>query len=174
MGQIAEAKTRQAQAKAEEEQIERKLAISQKELPTLEVKWKSVEKDAGDNKKKVQLAKRELAELRQRLSTFEWDNEKEQAAEMKLRELKQQVRHLSDVSIFLFCFVMYLLMLSSVVKLPDKTSEASTSTTPRLIPTLIEQKSKAALARSSRSTKRITTKLLLSRSLLVAVFTTLL
>ena len=53
MGQLADAKARQAHAAGEEEQSRLKLGMSQKELKALEKRWKEVEKEAGEGKRKL-------------------------------------------------------------------------------------------------------------------------
>jgi structural maintenance of chromosome 2 len=52
MGQLADAKAKLAQATAEEEQSRVKLGMSEKELKTLEGRWKEVEREVGDGKRK--------------------------------------------------------------------------------------------------------------------------
>ncbi len=51
MGQLAEAKARIAQGKAEEEQSRVKLGMREKELQALQKKMKEVEREAGDSAK---------------------------------------------------------------------------------------------------------------------------
>lgn len=101
MGQIAEAKSKLAQAAAEEEQSRIKLGMSEKELKALEVKWKEVERESGESKKKVVAMRDEVEQSRKRINNCGWNADMEEASETKLRGLRQQVRELNDVGFLL-------------------------------------------------------------------------
>lgn len=164
MGQIADAKGRLAKASAEEEQTNCNLQMQQKELKVLEARWKEVERDAGDGKKKVEAMKGAVEQFRKKLITCGWNAEMEEALETKLNNLRTQVRDLKQVRVLT---TPSLINLTSSQRNATQSSEAlaaSTSTTHHPTPTSIEAKSKAASAPSSLSERRTTTKPPLSRS----------
>ncbi|KAG5645320.1 hypothetical protein DXG03_006509 [Asterophora parasitica] len=96
MGQLADAKARIAQGQAEEEQSKVKLAMSERELKALEARWKEVERDAREGQKALEAKRKAVDEWRIRLGKCGWSEEKETAAEEKLRSAKAEVRVLSD------------------------------------------------------------------------------
>jgi len=77
MGQLAEAKSRLAQGQAEEEQCKVKLAMSEKELRTLEGRWKEVEREARDGQRKLETMKVAVEECKKRLAASGWNEEME-------------------------------------------------------------------------------------------------
>lgn len=101
MGQLAEARSRIAQGEAEEEQSKVKLGMSEKELKTLEGRWKEVEKEAQKGKRNVEAMKASVEDYRQKVAESGWNEEMEKAGDAKLREAKAEVRSLNDVR-FLF------------------------------------------------------------------------
>ncbi|KAF5375839.1 hypothetical protein D9615_008170 [Tricholomella constricta] len=96
MGQLAEAKGRLAHGQAEEEQSKVKLAMSEKELKTLEARWKEVERDAREGQKALQAKRAAVEECHRKLQNCGWNQEKETVLEEKLRNAKAEVRSLSD------------------------------------------------------------------------------
>lgn len=97
MGQLADAKARQAHAAGEEEQSRLKLGMSQKELKALEKRWKEVEKEAGEGKRKLKEKETEVEKLRKKVEASGWSSEKESQNEMALRSAKATVRQLTEV-----------------------------------------------------------------------------
>lgn len=97
MGQLAEARSRIAQGEAEEEQSKVKLGMSEKELKTLEGRWKEVEKEAQKGKKNVEAMKASVEDYRKRVANSGWNEEMERAGDAKLRDAKAEVRSLNDV-----------------------------------------------------------------------------
>ena len=99
MGQLADAKARLAQASAEEEQSRVKLGMSERELKTLEERWKKVEKEAGEGQKNLQNMKRELDGFKKKVVECGWSAEKEREQEIALRTAKGNVRQYTEVSL---------------------------------------------------------------------------
>ncbi|KAF8631642.1 hypothetical protein AX17_005044 [Amanita inopinata Kibby_2008] len=96
MGQIAEARARAAQAAAEEEQSKVRLGMAEKELKALENRWKDVEREAGDGKKRVERMKQEVEGCKAKLAKCRWNAELESQNDMKLREARSAVRDLTN------------------------------------------------------------------------------
>ncbi|KAF8512670.1 condensin complex subunit SMC2 [Hysterangium stoloniferum] len=96
LGQIADAKARLAQATAEEEQTRRKLALREKELTDLEVKWKKVEKEAGDGRKTLEAARKDLADVKKRVDATGWSAEKDTRLEEEIRQARAEVRSVAE------------------------------------------------------------------------------
>ncbi|KAF8885194.1 condensin complex subunit SMC2 [Infundibulicybe gibba] len=96
MGQLADARQRLAQAAAEEEQSKVKLGMSEKEFGALEGRWKEVEREASDNRKKVDAMKTAVETYRKKLEGCEWNAEREKAGEERLKQLKLEIRALSE------------------------------------------------------------------------------
>jgi len=97
MGQLADAKARLAQASAEEEQSRVKLGMSEKELKTLEGRWKEVEREAGEGRKKVEGMKGAVEGYRKKVAACGWNAEMERAGEGRLKDAKGEVRALTEV-----------------------------------------------------------------------------
>ena len=97
LGQLADAKARLAQSTAEEEQTRRKLNLRDKELAELEVKWKKVEKEAGDGRKSLEAAKKELDGVRKKVEATGWSVEKDAQVETEIRQAKANVRAMTEV-----------------------------------------------------------------------------
>ena len=72
----------------------------EKELKEKEAKWKAVEKDAGDGAKSLQKGKKDVETLQKKLDATGWTAEKEEAAAGQARELREQVRSLTEVSAY--------------------------------------------------------------------------
>ncbi|KAK1224650.1 Structural maintenance of chromosomes protein 2 [Marasmius sp. AFHP31] len=96
MGQLQAARTRQAQGKAEEEQHKKKLSMAENELRETEARWKKVEKDAGEGKKRLDVLQGVVDECRKKLSSCGWDSQKEQDGETKIQDLRNEVEALSS------------------------------------------------------------------------------
>ena len=97
LGQLADAKARIAQGTAEEERTRRKLSLREKELAELEVKWKKVEKEAGDGRKSLEAARKELEVVRRKVEVTNWDLEKDAQMETEMRQAKSNVRVMAEV-----------------------------------------------------------------------------
>ena len=106
MGQLADARTRLTQAAAEEEQCRVKLANAQKELQSLQARWREVEKEASDGKKNLATMKAEVERFRQRVDQCGWNEQREKAMEEELRAARSAVRQLADVGRLIFCYVL--------------------------------------------------------------------
>ncbi len=78
LGQIAEARARGAQARAEEEQSKITLSMQEKDLKDRQNRWKEVERDAGEGKRKIQALKAELERCRQQSERCGWNREMEE------------------------------------------------------------------------------------------------
>lgn len=99
MGQLADAKARLAQASTEEEQSKQRLAMSQKELKTLESRWKEVELEAGEGQKRLKAMQAEVENFRKKVAQAGWSEEKEREGETALRNAKAEVRQLTEVGV---------------------------------------------------------------------------
>ena len=99
MGQIADARARTAQAQAEEEQCKVRLGMAQRELKALETKWKEVEREAGDGRKKIERTKQTVEACRAALAQCKWNEELEQNLEAKLKEARDNVAELTHVGL---------------------------------------------------------------------------
>lgn len=97
MGQLADAKARLAQASAEEEQSRVKLGMSEKELKTLEGRWKEVEREAGEGKKNLEVMKVTVEKFRKKVAECGWSADKEREGEIALRTAKGEVRQFTEV-----------------------------------------------------------------------------
>ncbi|KAG6836670.1 hypothetical protein H0H93_005088 [Arthromyces matolae] len=96
MGQLATARARIAQGQAERKQCTVKLEMNEKELKTLQARWKEVERDARDGQKNLAVKKSAVDECRKKLEKCGWDEQKEKAGEEKMREAKAVVRRLVE------------------------------------------------------------------------------
>ncbi|KAJ7083090.1 condensin complex subunit SMC2 [Mycena belliarum] len=96
MGQLATARQQAAQAAAEEKQSRVKLGMSETELKTLEVRWKALERDAGDGRKKLEAMRVAVEGCRAKVAQCAWSDEKENESEGRFRALKSQVRSLEE------------------------------------------------------------------------------
>lgn len=97
MGQLADARARLAQATAEEEQCRVKLVNAEKELKSLQARWKEVEREANDGKKNVTVMKAEVERFRQRVAQCGWDEQRDSAMEEALGQARSAVRQLTEV-----------------------------------------------------------------------------
>ncbi|KAH9917715.1 condensin complex subunit SMC2 [Fomitopsis serialis] len=96
MGQLADAKARLAQANTEEEQGKQRLVMSQKELKTLESRWKEVEREAGEGQKRLKAMQAEVESFRSKVAQAGWSQEKEHEGELALRNAKAEVRQVTE------------------------------------------------------------------------------
>ncbi len=99
MGQIADARARAAQAAAEEEQSRVRLGMAQRELKALESRWKEVEREAGDGRKKIERTKQTVETCRASLARCKWNEELENNLEAKLKEARDNVAELIHVGL---------------------------------------------------------------------------
>ena len=97
MGQIADARTRLAQAAAEEEQLRVRLDMSRHELADLEKRWKAVEREAGQGERDIKKMRTEVEILRKKVDATGWTTEKERASEEALRRAKDNAIRSSQV-----------------------------------------------------------------------------
>lgn len=117
LGQLADAKARIASAATEEEQSRMRMSMVEKELKEKELKWKAVEKDAGEGEKALVKSKKDVESLRQKLSATGWDGEKETHALNQIREAREQIRTLTEVSGF---FVLSSSLLSAMLDVDEQ------------------------------------------------------
>ncbi|KAF7375113.1 Structural maintenance of chromosomes protein [Mycena sanguinolenta] len=94
MGQLATARQQAAQAAAEEKQARVKLGMSESELKTVEARWKTMEREAGDGKKKLEGLRVTVEGCRNKVAQCAWSEEKENASERNMQELKARVQSL--------------------------------------------------------------------------------
>lgn len=97
MGQIADARQREAQGKAEEAQNRQKLSMNQKSLGEVQARWREVEREAGEGKKKFERMRQEVDQLRKKVEASGWSNEKEAEAATALRAARDEVRQVTEV-----------------------------------------------------------------------------
>lgn len=97
MGQIADARQREAQGKAEEAQNRQKLSMNQKSLSEVQARWREVEREAGEGKKKLERMRQEVDQLRKKVEASGWSNEKEAEAATALRAARDEVRQFTEV-----------------------------------------------------------------------------
>ena len=98
MGQLADARARLAQATAEEQQSRTKLASAEKDLKTLQARWKDVEREAGEGKRNLAAMKTEVDKAKRKLEQSGWSAEREKEGETALREAKSAVREWTEVN----------------------------------------------------------------------------
>ena len=70
--------------------------MAERELKTLEARWKDVEHEAGNGKKKVEKMKQMLEACQTRLAGCKW-NQLEKQGEAKLRDARNTVKDLTSV-----------------------------------------------------------------------------
>ncbi|EIW52907.1 condensin complex subunit SMC2 [Trametes versicolor FP-101664 SS1] len=97
MGQLADARTRSAQAAAEEEQSRVKLAMSEKELKALESRWKAVEREAGEGARTLEEMRGGVEKCKKRIAETGWSTEKEEVHDGAIRKAKEDVRRLAQM-----------------------------------------------------------------------------
>ena len=97
LGQIADARARLSQATTEEEQSRMKLGMSQNELKTLEAKWRDVERDAQDGRKRLDVISAEVEKLKKQVLDSGWSEEAEQRSQQQLNDARRDYRNLTEV-----------------------------------------------------------------------------
>ena len=98
MGQIAEAKTRLAQAKTEEHQNKMKLGMSRKELVEMKKRGRACLEEREEGQRKLGRVRAEVEEMRARLGKIGWSEKREGAL-----EARAEVRNLGEVcDLFIF------------------------------------------------------------------------
>jgi structural maintenance of chromosome 2 len=107
MGQLADAKARLAHATTEEEQTRMKLGMSEKELKALEARWKDVEREAGEGQRSLQAKKAEVESYRTKIASSGWNEDREKACDMALRNARDELRRHTEVCIFIAALVPY-------------------------------------------------------------------
>jgi structural maintenance of chromosome 2 len=99
MGQLADARTRLAREAADEEQLRRKLSMTEKELIEANKKWKAVEMEAAEMQTGLEKGETDLDSMKAKISKLSWNEEQEKAAESKMTNLKQSLRELKEVRV---------------------------------------------------------------------------
>ncbi|KAF9255221.1 condensin complex subunit SMC2 [Marasmius fiardii PR-910] len=94
MGQLQAARARQSQAAAEEETTKVKVSMAEKELQDTEARWKKVEKDAGEGRKRLDTMQGVVEECKRKLTACGWNAEMEAEGESKIEGLRRQVETL--------------------------------------------------------------------------------
>lgn len=97
MGQLADAKAKLAQASTEEEQNRVKLGMTQKDLKSLEKRWKEVEKEAGEGRRNLEAKNNEVDALKKAVAACGWSTEKESESDIDIRRAKTEVRQYTEV-----------------------------------------------------------------------------
>jgi len=97
LGQISDARARLTQATTEEEQSRMKLGMSQNELKTLEAKWRDVERDAQDGRKRLDVISAEVEKLEKQVLDSGWSEEAEQRSQQQLNDARRDYRNLTEV-----------------------------------------------------------------------------
>lgn len=97
MGQLADARSRVAQAVSEHEQRVMKRANTDKELKKLQDRWKEVEREAGDGRKQLQKMQTDVEKFRKAVAATGWTAEREQQVEDALREARSHLRQCTEV-----------------------------------------------------------------------------
>ena len=97
LGQIADARARLTQATTEEEQSMMKLGMSKTELKNLETKWRDVERDAQDGKKKLDAISTEVQRLKKQVADSGWSEEDEQRSQQELNDARREYRNIMEV-----------------------------------------------------------------------------
>jgi structural maintenance of chromosome 2 len=98
MGQLADARARLTQATTEEEQSRVKLASTEKDLKTLQARWKEVEREAGEGKRNLAAMKADVEKAKRKLESSGWNAEKEKEGETALRDARNEAREWTEVS----------------------------------------------------------------------------
>lgn len=97
LGQISDARARLSQATTEEEQSRMKLGMSQTELKALETRWRDVERDAQDGRKKLDAISANVEKLKKQVVDSGWSEEAEQQNQQQLNDARREYRNLTEV-----------------------------------------------------------------------------
>ncbi|KIY44458.1 condensin complex subunit SMC2 [Fistulina hepatica ATCC 64428] len=92
LGQIADAKSCATAAAADEQQSQVKLDMAQKELATLEKRFKEVKNEVNDNAARLERLRGEADAVRTQLERCGWNQEQEEQGTQALENLKHQIR----------------------------------------------------------------------------------
>ena len=63
-----------------------------------QTRWKAVEREAGEGKKKLEKMRKDVEDLRRKVERTGWSAEKEKQSEEALRAVRDEVRKLTEVS----------------------------------------------------------------------------
>jgi len=74
-----------------------KLGMSQNELKTLEAKWRDVERDAQDGRKRLDVISAEVEKLKKQVLDSGWSEEAEQRSQQQLNDARRDYRNLTEV-----------------------------------------------------------------------------
>lgn len=75
--------------------------MKKKELAGLESRWKTVEREVNDGKKRSDKMEADLLAMRNKLGSSGWDEEKEKKEEETKRDLRNQLQRLHEVRVSL-------------------------------------------------------------------------
>ena len=121
LGQLADAKARLAAASTEEEQARMRMGMVEKEMKDKELKWKAVEKEAGEGAKSLEKGKKDIEALKRKLGATGWSAEKDNDAMTRAREARDAVRTLTEVCHFILCLCIFLMW----VRIPRSATRSS-------------------------------------------------
>ena len=99
LGQLAAERQREAQGQAEETQARQRLDMVEKSLREAQTRWKAVEREAGEGKKKLEKMRKEVEDLRRRVERTGWSAEKENENEEAFRAARDGARRLTEVCV---------------------------------------------------------------------------
>lgn len=74
-----------------------KHGMRKNELKTLEVKWRDVERDAQDGRKKLDIISADVEELKKQAIDSGWSEEAEQRNQQQLNDARRDYRNLTEV-----------------------------------------------------------------------------
>jgi len=74
-----------------------KLGMSQNELKTLEAKWRDVERDAQDGRKKLDVISAEVEKSKKQVVDSGWSEDAEQRSQQQLNDARRDYRNLTEV-----------------------------------------------------------------------------
>lgn len=97
LAHLASAKSRLAQAVAEEEQVRRKISLKEKELSALEGNWRTVENEVRAGYQTVERKRGEVERLLKKLEDMTWSQDKEQDMAERSARLKQELKTRMEV-----------------------------------------------------------------------------
>ncbi|KAG8919304.1 Structural maintenance of chromosomes protein 2, partial [Tulasnella sp. 418] len=96
LGQIAQAKKLFADAATEEESAKVRLTMVEKECKDKESKRKALEKEGGESERALAKGKKEVDALRKKVESSGWSSEKEEQEDRRAKQLREEVRRLTD------------------------------------------------------------------------------
>ena len=74
-----------------------KLGMSQTELKALETRWRDVERDAQDGRKKLDAISANVEKLKKQVVDSGWSEEAEQQNQQQLNDARREYRNLTEV-----------------------------------------------------------------------------